>query len=130
MAYEGSQNRLPGIESGALALSASQFQFVQLDTAGRAILAATAGQMGIVGVLQDKPALTGNPACIANGGVTKVITGSAITAGGKVTSDASGKAISAAATSLQAIVGRALEAATAAGATIAMIFQHEGTNDI
>jgi len=130
MAYEGALNKLPGIESGALALSASQFQFVQLNSSGQAILAATAGQMGVIGVLQDKPAAVGQPASIAHAGVTKIVTGSAITAGGKVITDASGKAISAAATSVQAVLGRALESATAAGATIAMIFQREGTNDL
>lgn len=130
MAYEGAQNRLPGIESGALALSASQFKFVQLDTAGRAVVAATAGQMGVVGVLQSKPAASGEPVTIAFNGVTKVVTGSALTAGGKITTDATGAAISAAATSTQKILGRALEAATAAGAIIAMVFQQEGTNDL
>lgn len=130
MAYQGAQNRLPGIESGALALSASQFKFVQLDSNGRAILAATAGQSGVIGVLQDKPAATGNPVQIANGGVTKIYTGSALAAGGKITTDASGQAISAAATSVQKILGRALEAASASGALIAMVFQQEGTNDL
>jgi len=130
MAYEGALNKLPGIESGALALSASQFKFVQLNSSGQAILAATAGQMGVIGVLQDKPAAVGQPASIAHAGVTKIVTGSAITAGGKVLTDANGAAISAAATSVQAVLGRALESATAAGATISMIFQREGTNDL
>lgn len=135
MAYEGLGVRLPGILSGTVALSANQFHFVQIDDTinpGTAILALTAGQKGVVGVLQDKPAASGDPCLIVGGGVTKVVTGSAVTAGKPLYSDSTGRAITASVSASYYIVGRALEAAAAAGTIISMVFQHEGpsSNDL
>ncbi len=126
-AFEGAQLRLSGLVSGDTALSASQFCFVQMGTAnpGEVVRAATAGQRGLVGVIQDTPSL-GDPCLVVGGGVTKVLAGSALTKGCAVMTDASGRAITAAATTSNHIYGYALEAASAAGSKAAMIFAYHG----
>jgi hypothetical protein len=127
MAYEGMQIRFPGLESGEAALSASQFKFVQpSSTALRVILAATAGQQGVIGVIQDKPAAVGDPCLVCGGGVTKIVAGGAFAAGLRLQTDASGRAVSAAASATSYTLGYALEAALAAGDVVSMIFQKEG----
>jgi hypothetical protein len=126
--FEGGQFTLPGLVSGELALSASQYRFVQVDTqaVGSVIRAATAGQQGLIGVLQDKPQLVGDPVNVCGGGITKVEAGVAITKGARLTTDASGRAITAAATAAHHVYGYALEAASAAGSIIAMAFSYHG----
>lgn len=128
MAFEGQQLVLDGLVSGEIALSASQFRFVQMGTtlAGEVIRAATAGQRGLIGVLQDKPAAVGDPCKVCGGGVTKVEAGVAITKGAAIMSDSVGRAITAAVTSSNHIYGYALEAASAAGSKIAMVFAYHG----
>lgn len=129
MAWEGinAGTSLPGMVSDDTALSASQFRFVQLGTAviGGVWRAATAGQKGVVGVLQNKPAL-GEGAHICGGGVTKVEAGVAITKGAAIMSDAVGRAITAAATTSNHVYGYAAEAAGAAGEIITMVFGYHG----
>lgn len=127
-AFEGAQLRLSGLVSGDIALSASQFRFVQMDTglAGAVARAATAGQRGLVGVIQDKPTLVGDPCLVVGGGITKVEAGVALTKGCAVMTDASGRAITAAASAANHIYGYALEAASAAGSLAALIFAYHG----
>lgn len=116
------------LNSGDVALSASQYRFVQLGSAGTAVRAATAGQRGIVGVLQDKPANVGDPCLVAGGGITKVEAGSAITAGAKVSADSAGRAVTATAASSIHLYGRAIEAAAAAGNIISIVYGYDGND--
>jgi hypothetical protein len=79
-------------------LSASQFCFVAIDTNGRIILPATAGD-DCVGVLQDKPdALdrAGQVGMLNMSGRLKVVAGATLAPGDKVQADTSGHAIEAA----------------------------------
>jgi len=71
-------------------LSGSQFLAVNLDGGGGAVLAG-AGEK-ILGVLQNKP-VSGEAATITILGMTKAITGAAVTAGAPVEVDANGKFI-------------------------------------
>lgn len=118
---------LVGLVSGDIALSASQFRFVQTDSgvAGGVARAATAGQQGLLGVLQDKPASVGDPVFVAGGGVCKVEAGCTLTKGVKVMTDSVGRAITAAVTSSNHLYGYALEAA-AVGDIVAMVFGYHG----
>lgn len=130
MSYEGITQGilLPGLVSGDTALSASQFRFVQGGTTPAASLAraATAGQKGILGVLQDKP-LLGDPALVCGGGVTKVEAGVAIASAGlPLMCDSVGRAITAAAGVANHIYGYSLEAASGPGSIIAMAFSYHG----
>ncbi len=126
-AFEGKQLRLDGLVSGDTALTAGQYRFVQMGTAnpGEVVLAATAGQRGLIGVCQDKPSL-GDPCLVAGGGITKIEAGVAITKGAALMTDAVGRAITAAVTSSNHIYGYALEAASASGSKIAMVFAYHG----
>lgn len=73
-------------------LSAKQFLFMQVNTAGRIdIPSALGGEC--IGVLQDKPAAIDRAGSVAIEGVAKVVCGAVVTAGDKVMADAAGKAI-------------------------------------
>lgn len=131
--FESSGPTYPGLVSDDTALSASQYRAVQVGSAvvGGVRRAATAGQAGVIGVLQDKPAV-GDPALVQYAGITKWEAGVAVTKGAKITVDATGRAITAAATASHSVYGIALEAASAAGSIIAVAFQYLGpsTNDL
>lgn len=79
-------------------LSASQFCFVAVNTSGKLILPATAGD-DCVGVLQDKPDAAdriGEVAMLNMSGKLKVKAGATLTAGVKIQANTSGHAIAAA----------------------------------
>ena len=82
MAYDSPQGiKLTGILAGA-DLSAAQYSFVKLDSAGDAVLASTQGEKA-VGVLQNKPT-SGLPCEIIAVGVTKLKTDGTAHAPGEV----------------------------------------------
>jgi hypothetical protein len=77
-------------------LSASQFCFVGIDSAGRIALPAAGGDC--VGVLQDKPDAidrVGQVGMLNMSGKLKVVSGATLNPGVKVQSDGSGHAIAA-----------------------------------
>lgn len=130
MAWEGINAgiRSVGLQSGDIALSASQFRFVQMGTAtnGAVVRAATAGQKGILGVLQDLAPNVGDPVLVCGGGVTKVTAGVAIAKGDALMTDSAGRAITCAASASNHIQGYALEAAAGAGSIFTMWFGYQG----
>lgn len=77
-------------------LSASQYRYVALDTAGRVALVASAGGFAI-GVLQNKPAALDAAASVVTvaGVKAKVVAGDTVTAGDILQSDDEGRAITA-----------------------------------
>lgn len=79
-------------------LSASQYCFVTMDTAGR--IALTGDNLRATGVLQDKPDAIDRVGgvCCNEGAITKLKCGGTVTKGDLLTSDASGKATTAAST--------------------------------
>lgn len=114
MAYE-----IPGFSFtlvSAADLSASQFRFVDVNSAGKAALPTLAGP--VVGVRQNKPKAN-EATTIVHDGISIVEAGGAITLGGLVTTDATGRAV--AATTGQISAGRALETASGAGVFIAVL---------
>jgi len=107
--------------------SLAQYHFVQADAgvASSVVQAATAGQRGILGVLQNAPAL-GEACVIAGGGITQVLAGVAVTKGAALISDATGRAITATAGVGNHVYGYALEAASGANALFRMAFGYAG----
>ena len=114
MAYE-----VIGFKTGTLVaganLSALQYTFVKLNTAG-AVVAASASGEKVIGVLQNKP--TSGQVCeIVHLGLCPVKAGAAIASTGTIMTNASGAAI-ASATTGSTIVGYACETAAAANEII------------
>lgn len=94
---------------------AGQFRFVNINTAGKAVVPALGGQ--VVGVRQIRPNL--NEACtIVSSGISFVEAGGVIATGAEVTADATGRVVAAAAG--QRVHGIAFEAASGAGIQIAV----------
>jgi hypothetical protein len=113
MAYE-----IPGFSyplPAAADYSASQFRFVNVSAAGKAVVAGAGGR--VCGVRNNKPKAD-EATTIVQTGISIVEAGAAVTAGDSVQSDASGRAITLAAGIAQGI---ALETASAAGVFIAVL---------
>ena len=126
MAFEAGLQTFPA-ESGELALSASQYKFVQQSaTASKVLLVATAGDRAD-GVLQDAPLAAGNACLVAGGGITKVVAGMTLTPGQLIESDTSGRAVTAAAASTHHLLGRVVEGATV-GLLASIILDYQGRN--
>lgn len=100
----------------AVDLSALQFTFVTVNSAGKAA-AATSG-VNVTGVLLNKP-IADQAGCIGISGIVKVKAGAAVAAGVKVMSDAIGRAVLATATNH--VAGVTLEGAAAPGEIIRVL---------
>jgi hypothetical protein len=114
MAYE-----IPGFSYTLVSvadLSASQFRFVDVNNAGKAVVPSLGGP--VVGVRNNKPRAN-EEATVVGTGISIVEAGAAITVGAYVTTDATGRVITAA-TGHQ-IHGRALETASGAGVFVAVL---------
>ena len=72
-------------------LSAAQYKFVEMSSAGTVTVCNTAGE-GALGVLQNDPT-SGQTATIAYEGVSKVVAGDTVAIAGKVSTDNAGRAI-------------------------------------
>ena len=96
-------------------LSAKQFFGVILDSAGKAALAGTAGQ--VIGILQNKPT-SGQAAIVAISGVSKAAAGGTCTMGKPISADSAGKFVDS--STGQRAIGRAMETG-AAGRTIRVL---------
>lgn len=119
------QMLITSLVSGDSALVANRFVQANSGVADSVVMAATAGQRGILGVCLATPAL-GAACTIAGGGVCQVLSGVAVTKGAAVISDASGQAITATAGVGNHVYGYALEAASAAGVLIKIAFGYAG----
>jgi len=95
MAYEGILSNIPGLVAGA-DLSAAQFRFGKINTAGKVVQADTEGEY-IDGVIQNKPDAADKVCTFGCGGVSKIVCGDSVTAGDRLMGDADGKAKTAAA---------------------------------
>lgn len=115
MATFGSRD---SIEMKAAAdLRTVQYHIMRLTAAEEVNIASNAAAAfasGAIGVLQNKPN-TNEHATVAVYGVSKVVTGAAVTAGNMLTTNGSGRAINAVTGSQQLVIGRALTATSADG---------------
>ena len=103
---------------GSASLATKQYFVVKQDTDGTVVLAGANGT-GIVGVVQNKPAI-GAAALVRMFGTTKAIAGGAIAVGAWVTSDANGNVI-ATTTNKDVVLGRFLGTAAAATSDVVEI---------
>lgn len=103
---------------GSSTLIAKQYFAVKQDTDGTVVLAGANGT-GIVGVLQNKPAV-GKAALVRWLGSSKAIAGGAIAVGAYVTSDANGNVI-ATTTNKDTVLGRFIGTAAAASGDVVEI---------
>lgn len=84
----------PGFKYSLVAaadLSALQFTFVKLDTAGKAAAVAAATDIPC-GVLQNAP-VSGQPAEIMASGISKIVAGADLARGAQIGTDSSGRAV-------------------------------------
>lgn len=112
----GEQQTIPGFRAGN-DMSALQYRCVRPSAANVTMLCSetavtSLGPQQYIGVLQNKPR-TDEAAIIAYSGLSKGVTGAAITANMLVTHNASGQVINAVSGSV--VIGRTLEATGAAG---------------
>jgi hypothetical protein len=71
-----------------------QYYFVKVDSSGNAALGASGTSEVIIGVLQNKPQVTGAAATIATGGISRVVVGTGgVTAGDAVKVSSTGAAV-------------------------------------
>jgi hypothetical protein len=87
---------VPGTPGAANPNYGFMYRFVKVTGVGQVGLS-TAGADDSVGVMQNKPQVTGMAATVAIAGVTNIMSGGAVTAGQKVESDSTGRAITLAA---------------------------------
>ncbi len=97
-----------------------QYTFVKLVSA-KTVGLATAQDDLIIGVLQNKPQVTGAAATVAIRGITLVEAGAAISAGALIEANATGQAITR--TSTHQILGVAIEAAEDAGYLVPVLLR-------
>lgn len=121
MASESLQVRF-GLNAAA-DLSTKQYHFVRNTSTGLTGTH-TAGQQGIIGVLQDKPSALGMPGLVSGDGMTKVVASGVIAKGALVTAQTNGRAMTAA--SGHHVYGTAEEAAAADGDIITLIQTYLG----
>ncbi len=106
-------------------LSAAQYLLVKLHTVQDQIALAAAHDDEVIGILQDAPAAAGRHCLVRVSGVSKCVSGAAVTLHADVISDAAGKGIDSAATSGQneGVVGKALEATTGADEVFSVLLR-------
>jgi|SRR6187431_1720604 len=107
---------VPGLPGSAVPNSGHQYKFVKITGRHQVGLAVADGPA--VGVLQNKPQVTGQAATVGFIGISTVRTGGAVAAGAAVSSDASGRAVTAGS---GAKLGVAIEASTGADELIAIL---------
>jgi hypothetical protein len=115
MAYEISNYSVKVTLVAAADLSAKQYQFVKLDSAGKAVVVA-ANTDRPIGVLQNAP-LEGQEAEVLVVGGTKLVAGEAVTEGAVISTTSAGKAdsIAVGSATTQYILGTALTEVAADG---------------
>ena len=112
----GEQATIPGLKAGN-DMSALQYRAVRASAAGVTMMCSetavtSLGAQQYIGILQNKPK-TDEAATVAYAGLSKAVTGAAVTVNMPVTHNASGQVINA--VSGAVVIGRALEATGAAG---------------
>lgn len=119
MAYE--ENLTPFSVPANADLSSYQYRFVDINSSGKAALAAAG--VGVDGILQNKPAAANRAASVAGtpGQISKMVAGAAITAGADISPDSVGRGVTA--TSGDVVAAKALEAASGAGVIISVLLK-------
>ena len=116
-------------------LSAKQFFFVKVDSAGKAALATAAAGEAVFGVLQNDPT-AGQAASVRTAGETQVAAGGTFAAGDKLSADANGRAVKYTPATVYTgtpytvsgtmVLGIALTAGASGGTIATMLFDPQG----
>lgn len=83
---------VPGLPGSADPNGGKQYKFVKVTGAKTCGLATGASKEVVIGVLQNKPQVTGQAATVAIRGVSRVVAGGAVDAGTTVTVNSDGEA--------------------------------------
>lgn len=111
---------VPGIPGAPAVNYGNQYRFVKvtgLHQVGLAVLATD----NVVGVMQNKPQVTGQAATVGIFGVTNVMAGAAVAAGDLVTSDTQGRGITT--TTAADVMGVAIGAASGANVLVPVLLR-------
>lgn len=111
---------VPGQPGSADPNGGKQYHFVEITGVHQVGIANGSSGELCVGVLQNKPQVTGAPATVAIRGVVKVVSDAAVTAGSKVYVSSDGQATSTASTSAQ-ICGLAVSTTANAGELLSVL---------
>lgn len=111
---------VPGIPGAPAVNYGFQYRFVKV-TGLHQVGLCTAAADNAVGVLQNKPQVTGQAAQVGIFGVTNVMASAAITAGALVTADAEGRAVST--VTAADVMGVALGAASGANVLVPVLLR-------
>jgi hypothetical protein len=122
MAFENAKLVVPSLTASG-DLSASQHLAVYIDGSGEVAVQTTPGDP-VDGVLQDKPTAQGRSASVATAGVSKCVSGGAVTAGQLLAADSAGKVTLAG--SGDYAFGRALETVAGADQLVSVLLQGYG----
>lgn len=109
---------VPGLPGSAQPNSGNQYTFVVVTDTNTVGLA-TSGSDLAIGVLQNKPQVTGQAATVAIRGISKVVSSGDVTVGAPVTADSDGRAVDA--TSGDRAHGIALKGSSTAGELISVL---------
>ena len=115
---------VPGLAGSASPNNGKMYRFVKVTGKNTVGLATTKASDVSVGVLQNKPQVTGAAATVAIRGISFVESGggaTAVTAGGKVTCDSNGRAIGASGSDI--VYGIALQASSTTGELISVLIK-------
>lgn len=104
----GEHLRIHGLVAAA-DLSAKQYHVVALASTSKQVKTAAAATGAVIGILQNDP-LSGEAASVVGAGMTKAVSGAAISAGDLVTANSTGQCI-ATTTANNKVVGKAITAA-------------------
>lgn len=115
---------VPGALGSAAPNWGFAFRFVKLVGAHQVGLAVTTANEVVIGVMQNKPQVTGQAATVAIAGVSMVQSGAAVTAGNAVKVDTTGRAVAATLpTDIAVVVGIAVGTVTAADKLVPVLLK-------
>lgn len=123
MAFEERLSTLTMISGADYSDGFAHYRFVVPTSTAKTFLRASVAGSDAVAICQDTPR-TGEASCVADGGISKVVAGAAITAGAQIATDNQGRAVTA--TSGAYILGTAIQGAAAAGIIIPILFEKNG----
>lgn len=103
---------VPGLPGSPATNYGNQYRFVKITGVNQVGLATTKASDLSVGVMQNKPQVTGQAATVGIRGFSNVMAGAAVTAGNTVTCDANGRGIAAA--GVEKVYGIAVTSASGA----------------
>lgn len=123
MAYQERLSTITMIAGADYSDGSAHYRFVIPTSTPKTFVRASVAGSDAVAICQDEPG-NGHASCVAEGGISKIVAGAAITAGAKIATDNQGRAVTA--TTGAYVLGIAVNGANAAGDIIPMLFEKNG----